>query len=158
MDFRGVGRSVDTPVTSLGERGLFQLYPDNFKTLGVTEPERLSTDPEYSIIYGIKLVRHLAAYADQTAKLLGFEKSSDLYWHIVKMYHWLPGGVRVIVDDMQKSGFTPTDWTSFKSYVVNRQEAIKETMRAHFNAVWDPLVGLNNAEKVFERGRQLVPA
>ena len=149
---------VGTPVTSLGERGLFQLHPDNFKTLGVTDPERLSTDPEYSIIYGIKLVRHLAAYADQTANLLGIDKSSDLYWHIVKMYHWLPGGVRIIVDDMRKSGFTPTDWESFKSYVVNRQEAIKEAMRAKFNAVWDPLVGLKNAEKVFERGKHLVPA
>jgi hypothetical protein len=137
-------------VTSLDERGYFQLHPDESKALGL-DHKRLSTDPEYSIQGGIKLVRR---YADRVAQS-GFPYGTDLFWHLVKLLHWLPKGVKVILAHMQEHGFKPTTWEEFKQYVlVNRPELLRR-IGGKPGTGWDPARGVANVEKLFERGRQL---
>ncbi len=141
-------------ITSLNERGYFQLHPDESKMLKITDHDRLSTDSEFSIISGIALVKSKSVQADKIAYSMGFERGSDLYWHIVKLLHWLPGGVKLIIEEMKSEGFKPASWEDFKSFVIRNQENIKDDMRKRFGKVWNPLKGLNNVDKLYNYANQ----
>ena len=139
-----------TDVTSLDERGYFQIHPDESRALRL-DHRRLSTDREYSIQAGIKLIRH---YGNRV-KQLGFAYGTDLFWHLVKLLHWLPKGVRVICAHMREHHFKPATWEEFKQYmVINRLELLR-SIGARAGTGWDPLAGIANVEKLFERGRLL---
>jgi hypothetical protein len=140
--------------TSLDERGYFQLHPDESRTLGI-DHARLSWDPDYSVQAGIQLVKHDAKWVQS----LGFKYGSDLFWHIVKLRHWLPAGVQAIVQDMREHGFNPGTWVEFKAYAVaNRARInalIKKATRGRWGPKWDPAYGVDFVDKMFAYGRQL---
>jgi hypothetical protein len=144
------GRIED--LTSLDERGYFQLHPGESQALGL-DHRRLSHDPEYSVQGGIRLVRYRA----KQAQALGLTYGSDLFWHITKLLHWVPGAVMLIVQDMRQRGGVPGDWEAFKRDVMANRQRIMQLMGRRFGAVWDPLQGLANVDKLFERARQLAP-
>jgi hypothetical protein len=145
------GGDIRVITKTLNERGYFQIHPDESKALGL-DHQRLSIDPAYSISSGIKLVKHRAYRARQ----LGFTYGTDLFWHIVKLLHWLPHGVQKILENMRRHGVDPNaiTWNEFKRHVVRYQPEICRSMKSCKHA-WNPLVGIANADKVFDRGRQL---
>ena len=145
------GRISDT--TSLDERGYFQLHPDESKTLGI-DHNRLSRDPDYSVQAGLQLVQHDARWA----QALGFKYGSDLFWHVVKLRHWLPAGVSAIVQDMRQHGVAANSWEELKNYAVanrSRINALIRKMAGRWGPKWDPKYGVDFVDKMFQMGRQL---
>lgn len=141
-------------VTKLNERGYFQIHPGESEKLRL-DHRRLSTDPDYSVKNGIQLVRYYGKIVRNRYKL---QFGTDLFWHIVKLMHWLPGGVAVILKDMRERGIEPTTWEKLKQYVIAHRERIRQRIRSEYKRSWDPMQGIVNVDKLFERGRKLAAA
>lgn len=142
---------IDVITKKLNERGYFQIHPDESKTLRL-DHQRLSVNPDYSVKSGIQLVRHYGKVAQNRYKL---KYGTDLFWHIVKLLHWLPGGVDVILKDMRERGIEPTTWEELKQYVIVNRESIRQRIKREHKRSWDPMQGITNVDKVFSQGRQL---
>jgi len=153
---------LGTVTQSLNERGYFQNHPDESKTLKL-DHDRLSRDPDYSVQGGIALVR----YGARQAQALGFKYGSELSWAYAKLRHWLPLGVKVILEDMKKRGFKPTTWDDFRTYVLRNQQRLDEAIqdaytrnKPHLRSwtlppKWHSKHGIEVVDRVFKRGREL---
>ena len=140
-------------VTNLDERGYFQIHPGESKNPSLRfDHRRLSTDPDYFLKSGIQLITYYGTIVQKNYKL---QYGTDLFWHIVKLLHWLPGGVQVIFKDMGERGVAPKTWEELKQYVIANRERIRQRIKREYRHSWDPMQGITNVDKLFERGRQL---
>lgn len=80
---------VPTVVTNLGERGLFQVHPDEVAFLKMTADEfqRLTTDPALALRYGIKMMKLYAFQAKKTLAAVGVEWHGRDFWKLTKLFH-----------------------------------------------------------------------
>ena len=153
---------LGTVTQSLNERGYFQNHPGESKTLKL-DHDRLSRDPDYSVQGGIALVR----YGARQAQALGFTYGSELSWAYAKLRHWLPLGIKVLLEDMKKRGFKPATWNDFRTYVLRNQQRLDEAIkneyirhRPHLRSwtlppKWHSKHGIEVVDRVFKRGREL---
>jgi hypothetical protein len=93
-------------ITRLGERGYFQVHPSEAREqlkLSDKDFPRLSSDREYSIQMGIKLVQiYRRHFLDRyQGKLID---STELLWHLVKAHHGLPSALKAAMEELVKKG------------------------------------------------------
>jgi hypothetical protein len=138
--------------TSLDERGYFQLHPDESKTLKI-DHERLSTDRDYSIYAGVKLVDLRGASAAKYAKILGIDASGEVYLGLTKLMHWLPYGVDNIVEVMKKKEFAPDSWDAFKAFCEENKDEIQAGINR--KGKWPLERGIKNADDVLSYARSI---
>ncbi|NIP56362.1 MAG: hypothetical protein GWN55_07845 [Phycisphaerae bacterium] len=136
---------------NLRERGYFQIHPGTSKILRLNH-KRLSTNPEYSVRGGIKMVRLYSRFAQK----IGFTYGSDLYWHIVAFLHAMGvGAVKVMLDDMRQHGVEPTTWETIKQYAASHRQRLHSLFLRRFKRSFDPVRWTRNVDKRFEKGKRL---
>ncbi len=137
-------------VTSLKERGFFQIHPDESKDRHF-DHDRLSTDPEYSVQAGIANVRY---YADLARKRFpSIPVGSELFWRVVKLQHALGSPLtKRLLDGMRADGI-PLSWEAIKQYEVSHGPRLHRLLRV------EPIGRFGrNVDGVFTRGRQIAAA
>ena len=118
--------------TSLDERGYFQLMPAESKSIGV-DHERLSTDSDYSIDAGIKLIRRYQSSVNDL-NLAAAPAGSSFYWKLVKLGHSMGAG------QMRKVVSAAKDAGQAKSWEQLEQFAIGMSIRGPQPKKWFPFV------------------
>jgi hypothetical protein len=108
-------------LTKICERGYFQVHPEESQDLQL-DHDRLSTDAEYSVAGGIKLVKHYAAGIEKLAQQLGLPRGGDLYWGLVKLRHWIPSAPMRILLRMQKEHVPIVSWVGIRQYVASNPQ------------------------------------
>jgi hypothetical protein len=169
------GGHIDSS-TTLKELGYFQIHPDEWKErISAKFPgrkfEELSTDPDFSVRAGIMLVEGNRNAVTNSLQQLGFKPGPDLFWYVVKLWHWSPLGIDVTLRHMKQNGFCPSNWDEFRNYMCSNQMEIMQIMRRRlgFGPGWpqwcegnvlkcgfNPKRGIENVEKVFKRGPELI--
>lgn len=128
-----------------GERGYFQLTPSESRSLGL-DHARLSTDPDYSIDAGVRLIQRYMAATDA----LGVApRGSTYYWMLVKLQHTMgSGATRKIVEAARAAG-QASSWAALEQFAVSRDREFLSATK-HSPAKWFPLV-----DKVYAVGAPL---
>jgi len=108
-------------LTKLCERGYFQVHPEESQDLQL-DHDRLSTDPDYSVAGGIKLVRLYAAGVEKLAQQYGLPRGGDLYWGLVKLRHWIPSAPIRILLRMQQDKVPIATWDGIRKYVSSNPQ------------------------------------
>ena len=131
--------------TSLDERGYFQLMPDESQELNL-DHQRLSTDSEYSLQGGIKLVELYA----KTVERLGYSRTDPDFWHIVKFEHAIgSGSVTKLLKDMESHHVSSRSWATIQQYSKDNHARLLDLL-GH-----DPVKWTASVNKVFAAGNQL---
>lgn len=123
-------------VTSLGERGLFQLIPDEQKKVGYDDTDRLSSDVVYSINAGLALI---GTYMSVVADLGIAQKGTAFYWRLVKLCHTMgSGAVRTIVRMAKADDSANTrSWQKLEDYALSHEAEVKKATK-HSPSKWFP--------------------
>jgi len=122
-------------VTTLGERGVFQLIGSESKTLGL-DHERLSTDLVYSINAGLALIGYYSGKAD---KLGIATRGTSYFWKLVKLIHSMgEGAVKKIVDAAVDAHATGS-WAALEKYAMDNNADLLHATK-HSPSKWFPFV------------------
>lgn len=126
-----------TSTTSLDERGMFQLLPEESADLRL-DHERLSVDMDYSLEAGFILIDHYESVVDAFA-IEGLTHTDDLFWHLVKFAHSIgSGAARYIVRGARTAG-AMANWSDFSAY-CGRHEADIFAAVKHSPVKWVKMV------------------
>lgn len=145
---------VDRSAFPEGEMSLFQLSPDERKSLGVDEGQLLS-DPVYSITKGLELINQ---YSGKVAGL-GIPYGTDFHWWNVKLMHGIGAkGLELMYDDMRANGAEPSNAIQVTSYFLPRganDNRVAQAIKAAAGAIHYPSKWIGNANLVYGEGKTL---
>lgn len=130
-------------VTRLDERGIFQLHPDESKSLKL-DHQRLSTDLNYSLEAGIALIKK---YMGLATKMDAAPPGSEYFWKLVKLAHTMGSGITPKIVAMAKDAGEARTWQRLRDYSLANEKKILSTMK-HSPTKWMPFI-----DKIFNTGR-----
>jgi len=107
--------------TSLGERGLFQVHPDEVSFLGLTDDEfqRLTTDTDLALRIGVRMVKLYAFQAKKVLKAVGEDWHGRDFWKLTKLFHGAFSMPSVAVNAFQRvNGRGPTNWRELQAFAL----------------------------------------
>jgi soluble lytic murein transglycosylase-like protein len=143
--------------TSLGERGLFQVHPDEVEMLGLTQDEftRLTTDPDLALRVGVRQAKLYARQAKSDLAKAGVEWHGRDFWKLVKLYHGAYAMPRAALQAFARTyGRGPDSWAELYAFTLREAAAgrdlitnnpqLSKTLRQLTNFV------MANAEKTGE--------
>lgn len=118
--------------------------------------KKLSTDPNYSLQMGIKLVETKAR--DVRGWKLGCDENanSHLFWHLVKLTHTTyNSAVRLLLSAMWNDGITPDSWRAISEYIKANQKKLLTQTKIEFGQGVDFAWAANNVDGVFRSGAEI---
>ncbi len=135
--------------TYLGERGYFQLMPEESATVKA-DHQRLSRDPAYSVEKGIALVRHYQPLVEKR----GFRSNEPVFWPLVKLQHAIgPGDAEKIFADLKARGVRPSTWPEVDAYMRAQGARIVRERRTKTD---DLARFATNVSELVRRGQELM--
>jgi len=148
---------IPTITTGLGERGLFQVHPDEREFLGLTEAEfqNLTTDLNLALRTGVKQAKLFAFQTKKTLNAVGSEWHGRDFWKLTKLFHGAFGMPSAAVNAFQRvKGRGPENWRELQEFALAEAAAGRDLVpgNARFSAVLRSLTKniLANAEKTGE--------
>ena len=147
------GRIDEVTPLPLDERGFFQASRSESASLQL-DHQRLTTDPDYSVEGGIRLVRYYAGLAQNRYPWAA--PGSELFWRMVKLQHAMGSGLtRTLISSMQAAGI-PLTWEAIKRYEVSDGPRLHRLLNPPKAA--DRGRFTRNVDRVFLLGRPLAAA
>ena len=137
------GRDLGS-LTSICERGYFQLHPDESIMLGL-DHDLVGTNAEYSVQAGIALVKMYRKTVDALSAKYGITKGDDVYWRLVKLCHFIPSAPKKILALMDEAGAKDRSWEGIRTFVTEHKETLQASIKR------DPLDGLRGVDHMFEQ-------
>lgn len=129
-------------VTDLGERGYFQLSPEESRSLHV-DHNRLSTDSDYSLESGFQLVSYYHKIACSMIRNTAIDKGSEYAWRLTKFAHSIGAGAAAII--FGHSG--AQTWMQFADYCAEHDVHYTAKLK-HSPTRWTIFV-----DRMFDIGR-----
>jgi hypothetical protein len=115
--------------TSLGERGLFQVHPDEVSFLGLTDDEfqRLTTDTNLALRVGVRQAKLFAFQAKKDLRAVGQDWHGRDFWKMVKLYHGAFSMPSASLNAFQRvNGRGPTNWRELQTFALAEAAAGRE--------------------------------
>jgi hypothetical protein len=115
-----------TATTSLGERGLFQVHPDEVPFIGLTDDEfqRLTTDTDLALRTGTKQLKLYAFQAKKVLKNVGEDWHGRDFWKLVKLFHGAFSMPSTSVNAFARvNGRGPDTWDELQTFALGEAAA-----------------------------------
>mgnify|MGYP001241790132 CR=1 FL=1 len=112
---------IPTTTTSLGERGLFQVHPDEVEFLKLTPDEfqRLTTDTALALRVGVRQSKLYAFQAKKALSAVGQDWHGRDFWKLTKLFHGAFSMPSVALNAFQRvNGRGPNSWRELQAFAL----------------------------------------
>jgi hypothetical protein len=122
VESNGIPTIIELGADPRGERGLFQVHPDEREYLGLTQEqfEALTKDIGLALRTGVKHAKMFAYQAKRALNNVGQEWHGRDFWKLVKLYHGAFGMPNTAVNAFKRSkGRGPDTWDELMAFALD---------------------------------------
>lgn len=137
-------------LSKLGERGLFQIHPDEISLLGISQAtfESLTTDPDAAVASGIRAATVYGKYAKNLLHAFGVDGWVDTdYWKLVKLHHNAFSAPQILFGGFASTfASSPFSWWALNWFAHYAADNAVTTVQANIRALVKRAGIMENAE------------
>lgn len=122
IESNGIPSIIETSADPRGERGLFQVHPDEREYLGLTQEQfdALTKDPGLALRFGVKHAKMFALQAKKALKTVGQEWHGRDFWKLVKLHHGAFAMPSASLNAFKRSkGRGPDTWDELQAFALD---------------------------------------